>query len=111
MSVKLALLCLAVPFVTAIAWGFDNAAREKLVGIWQAQESGDSGGVWTIEAKSGDVLKLSETHGDQKLLEIECSTSGKDCKVKDLGKNATVSLWFNGDKLVGLETKGDEVVK
>lgn len=110
-SPRLGLLCLAVPLFTTVGWGFDNASRDKLVGVWQSQESGDSAGVWTIEAKDGDVFKLIESHGDQKLLEIECTTSGKDCKVKDSGKNAKVSLWFNGDKLVGLETKGDEVVK
>jgi hypothetical protein len=33
------------------------------------------------------------------------------CDVKTAGKKATVSLWFNGPRLVEMETKGSDVVK
>jgi hypothetical protein len=36
---------------------------------------------------------------------------GKECEVKDAGRKVKVTLFFNGPKLVVLETRGDEVVK
>ena len=36
---------------------------------------------------------------------------GRECEIKDSGRQAKVSMWFSGPKLVELETKGSEVVK
>lgn len=36
---------------------------------------------------------------------------GRECKIREGGKSATVSMWFNGPKLVELETRGSDVIK
>jgi len=36
---------------------------------------------------------------------------GKECAVEDAGRRSKVSMWFNGPKLVELETRGTEIVK
>jgi len=36
---------------------------------------------------------------------------GRECEGKDAGREAKISLWFSGPKLVQLETRGSEVVK
>ena len=60
--------------------------------------------------KSGSV-KIAELKGDQKLVEFECNTVGRDCEFKDGDKNVSVSFWFNGPKLVEFQTKGSNIVK
>jgi hypothetical protein len=48
---------------------------------------------------------------DQTSTQYECATSGRECDFATSGKPGKVSLWFNGAKLVQLETRGPEVVK
>jgi hypothetical protein len=92
--------------------GDDASPRDRLVGAWQPQDSGaKDAGVWTLAQKTGDVMHITYSVGDEKVLEFDCATTGKECKIKDSGKSATVSLWFNGNRLVALETRGPEVVK
>ena len=38
--------------------------------------------------------------------DIRCATDGKDCKIKDEGRSATVSFYYNGPVLVELESEG-----
>jgi hypothetical protein len=85
-SPRLGLLCLAVPLFTTVGWGFDNASRDKLVGVWQSQESGDSAGVWTIEAKDGDVFKLIESHGRPKAARNRMHDVGQRLQSEGFGK-------------------------
>ena len=81
--------------------------RAKLMGGWESQTGTDH---WMFEAK-GDAVHVTYLQGDKKLAEFECDTDGKDCVTKVAGHSAKVSLWFNGPKLVELETRGSEVVK
>ncbi len=90
----------------------DNSARAQLIGTWQPKDAAvKDAGVWTFERKGADVIHITYAVGDQKMVELECETTGKDCKVKDTGKSAKVSMWFSGPNLVSLETRGDEIVK
>jgi hypothetical protein len=90
----------------------DDSARTKLVGTWQPQESSNKdSGIWTLQSKGVDVLRVTSSLGDQKMADFECSTKGRECDMKDSGKSAKVSMWFSGSKLVELETRGQEVVK
>ena len=57
------------------------------------------------------MVRVTYMLGDRKVMDFECSTQGKECEIKDSGKSAKVSLWYNGPTLVELETKGNEVVK
>ncbi len=56
-------------------------------------------------------MHVINSAGAQILVEFECNTVGKECTVKDAGRPSKVSLWFNGPKLVELETRGSQVVK
>lgn len=93
------------------AFGTDTSARISLAGTWQLQGSSNESGRWTIEDKGNDVFKLTQTRGDQKITEFECTTTGHECEVKESGKPVKISMWFNGGKLVQLETKGRDVIK
>jgi len=83
--------------------------RDKLIGKWQPAGTKDEGEVWSLETV-GDSLRISHSV-KQKTDAIECNIMGKDCEVKLAGHKAKVSLWFNGDMLVEIETRGNEVTK
>lgn len=90
----------------------NTSARAELIGAWQPKDTAAKDvGVWTFVNKGPDVIHITYAVGDQKMVELECQTTGKDCKVKDTGKSAKVSMWYSGRNLVSLETRGDEIVK
>jgi hypothetical protein len=97
----------------AMAWAADDpeVERAKLVGKWELQSENGSGKapVWVIEDKRFS-MHITRLVGEQKMCEFECDL-GKECKVKDSGKSVTEQIYFNGPKLVELETKGNDVVK
>jgi hypothetical protein len=81
----------------------------KLTGTWQPVE-GTDGVTWTLENTS-NAVKITQSQNGQKVSEFECNVAGKECEISDNGHKAKVSMWFNGAKLVELETRGSEVVK
>jgi len=96
--------------VAPVAFADDAGDRAKLMGTWQTQE-GPSGGVtWTLE-KAQDAIKITESQNGQKISEVLCNTSGKDCEVNSNGHKATISMYYNGPNLVEFETRGSEVIK
>jgi hypothetical protein len=100
-------VCAVALWFGATAFGDDAAKR--FAGSW----TGDTNGApvtWVFEAK-GDSLKIDQMKGGEKLAGFECNTMGRECELKDAGKKATVSMWFNGPKLVQLETKGSDIVR
>jgi hypothetical protein len=101
-------IAIAVLLVQVLFAG-DDADRAKLLGAWQT--SGQSEALtWTL-AMHGDLIHITVTQDNRKLSEFECAASGRDCDVKVEGKPAKVSMWFNGPKLVVMETRGSEVTK
>ena len=56
-------------------------------------------------------MHIQELEGGSKVADFACATEGTPCEIKTGGKRAMVSLWFNGPRLVEMETKGSEVVK
>jgi hypothetical protein len=103
---------LATFFFAAGALADENPDRARLGGAWQVQIEAGKGPafVWVLEQKS-DAIHVTNLKGDQKLVEFECNTIGRECEIKDSGRQAKVSMWFTGSKLVELETRGEEVVK
>ena len=83
--------------------------RDKLIGTWQVSDAKSDAEVWSLETK-GEVLRISHSVKD-KTDQIECNVIGRDCEVKLGGRKATVAMWFNGDMLVEMETRGNEVTK
>jgi hypothetical protein len=92
------------------AFADDRADRVKLIGVWESPGNGGKNGVWTISA-GVDTLHLAYAEGGQKLADFECNLVGRDCKAKAFGHDSTISMYFNGPKLVQMETRGAEVLK
>jgi hypothetical protein len=98
-------------FLTVTVRADDWAERAKLDGSWQAPAVGkDPGSVWTFQDKDTTLL-VTETRNGEKLLEIDCNTEGKECSARRSGKTVKVSLFYNGPKLVEIETRGNDVVR
>lgn len=99
----------ALCFATA---ALSDDAVKPFTGTWSApsQSGRETPNTWVFEQK-GDVLRIAEMNGQQKIAEFECNTMGRECEIKDEGKKATVSMWFNGPKLVELESRGSDVIK
>ncbi|MEQ1946946.1 MAG: hypothetical protein ABL995_07145 [Bryobacteraceae bacterium] len=91
------------------AWADDAASRAKLKGVWEGENNGIPSR-WTLQDK-GDTFHLVYQERDQKLLDFECSTLGKECSTKVDGKGAKMTLYYNGPLLVVMESKGAEVAK
>lgn len=79
----------------------------KLKGAWS--EDGNAKTTWSFEDQ-GTSIKVMRSEGDKKLAEFTCAV-GAECDVKDNGQKVKVSLYFNGPKLIELETHGENVVK
>ncbi len=89
----------------------DVSDRAKLLGSWQRQDdSGKEATVWVLEVK-GMALHISESLGDQKVSEFECIPKGAECEGTVEGKNAKVTMYYDGPALVQLETKGSDVTR
>jgi hypothetical protein len=80
------------------------------MGAWQQQDASGKGiSVWVVETK-GNALHITNSQGDQKLIEIECKP-GAECEGTASGKKSKVTMYFNGPTLVQLETVGSDVIK
>lgn len=111
MRITLKHVLLTTVVMAGYAMAAEAAEHSKLIGEWKADDTGnDDAGTWILESK-GDALKITHSMGNRKVMEFECGTTGRECAAKDSGKSAKVSMWFNGPKLVEVETRGDEVVK
>ncbi len=112
---KLGLLCAPVciaaslAMLAPLAFAQDDAERAKLNGSWQAKEQGATQAVWTIQPQ-GQNMRVTSAEGDHTVAEFVCQLA-KECEAKDAGKKVKVMFYFNGAKLVMMETKGDEIVK
>jgi hypothetical protein len=87
----------------------DDAGRAKLIGSWQVS-SNAQGAAWTF-SYTIDSVKVTQIEGGNTIADFACGVDGKECQVKIAGKKATVSFWFNGPRLVEVETRGSNVVK
>jgi hypothetical protein len=54
---------------------------------------------------------MTHTEAGRKIEDFECNTLGKECAVKQSGRQVKVSIWYNGPKLVEMEVHGSEVLK
>src|SRR5215472_16604492 len=81
-------LCLAAVTVAFCA------DRPDLNGVWKTADAGET---ISIRQKD-DVVAIAETGKESS--EYQCKTTGEPCKIK----GGEVSLWYNGDVLVVMET-------
>jgi hypothetical protein len=102
-------LSLAILFC-ATACADDIADRGKLMGSWQTEPATSEAAQWSFSPQ-GDSVKVTETESGNTVADFVCGTDGTACNVKISGKKASVSLWYNGPKLVVLEQKGSDAVE
>ena len=88
----------------------DDASRAKLIGSWQSL---DSTQVWSFQQKGGpdEVIHVTNIAGPKTTMEFDCDSFGHDCTIKINGHTAKVSLYYNGPKLIQMETRGSTILK
>jgi len=105
------MVTLSVLLLASSAFADDDSSRAKLMGRWQQSDgNGETKSTWDLEGV-GSSIHVTNSKGTQTVAEFECNTVGKECAVEDAGRRSKVSMWFNGPKLVELETRGTEIVK
>jgi hypothetical protein len=105
------IVTLSVLVLASSAFADDDSSRAKLMGRWQQSDgNGETKSTWDLEGL-GTSIHVTNSKGTQTVAEFECNTVGKECAVEDAGRRSKVSMWFNGPKLVELETRGAEIVK
>lgn len=93
------------------AYADDTTDRGKLMGSWQMDaQSAASGSQWSFSSQ-GDSVKVTEVESGSKVADFVCGTNGTPCQVKISGKKASVSMWYNGRKLVELEQRGSDTIE
>jgi len=103
--------CLGIAIIFCAAACADNTDdRGKLMGSWQMEPAAEAGAQWSFSAQ-GDSVKVTEMESGNKVADFVCATTGTPCDVKISGKKASVSLWYNGAKLVELEQRGSDTVE
>jgi hypothetical protein len=90
----------------------DKSDRQKLTGSWELQNPAENipGTSWVFSV-TGNSMHVKQLEGGSKVADFACGTEGTPCEIKTGGKRGMVSLWFNGSRLVEMETKGSDVVK
>lgn len=104
LPLAVALFCMPVLF------GDQADDRSKLQGTWVQENGGSGGETWVIEPK-GDDLHIVHSRNQEKLEDFDCNVMGRECKVKESGKEAKVTMWYNGPKLVQIDIRGNDVTK
>jgi len=107
-SMKVLVITASTLLLAGSALAADDALRAKLTGKWH--QSDGNGETWTLK-DSGGSIHLANSGSKETIVEFDCNTVGKECAIKHVGRKSKVSLWFNGAKLVELETTGNQVVK
>ena len=104
-SVAVGLLA-GLAMIALAARSADGADRPDFSGTWKLNTSASRIKDSKLTAECSK-LTISQKEASISLVEadaapVECTTSGKDCETKE----AKVSFWFNGAKLVVMEYKG-----
>lgn len=107
MTVSIAVL--GALLLASSAFADDNSIHIKLLGKWQ-QSDGDAKSAWELKG-AGDSMHVTNSSGAQTVADFDCNTVGKECAIEDGGRHSRVTMWFNGSKLVEMETRGSQVVK
>jgi hypothetical protein len=88
--------------------------KPDLSGDWRPETAGDTSTntARTLIEHTGDEIRIREPDGsDKAVTDVKCGVKGKECAARIDSINAKVVLFFNGETLVQLTTKGEDVVK
>lgn len=102
---------LGILLLGSIALADDYDDRAKLSGKWQLENaaSNEKAASWVVEDK-GEKIHIVQSVGNQKVAEFECPLA-QECKAQESGKSITVTVYYNGPRLVEMETRGKETFK
>lgn len=76
---------------------FAQSQHPDLSGTWLGEKKADM--KWTFSEKD-DSIHFLEMNGDKVESDFTCPLDGQECKAKVEGHTQTITLYFNGDKLV-----------
>jgi hypothetical protein len=103
-------LTVSVLVLTGVALADVYELRDKLLGSWHVEAAGTKeASTWVLQA-SGEGLHVANTSGAKTVVDFECKMA-QECDIKDSGKRAKVTMYFNGANLVETETIGSRVLK
>jgi hypothetical protein len=88
----------------------DDGVRAKLTGKWQNDGKEEPNSTWTLK-EMGDTIHVVNSNPTGIVVEFDCNIGGRECAIKHAGHKSKVAVWFNGPKLVEMETMGTQVVK
>jgi hypothetical protein len=110
MTLRIAAIFALAALLACSAVAGDETGRAQLMGSWKLADGPADASVWTFEAK-GDIIHITYSNYGHLVMDFECDSFGHDCATKNGGHPVKVSLWFAGDKLVEMETRGNAVWK
>lgn len=111
------ILCLSAAILSATA----AADRPELSGTWQLDAAKSQfadvkmkAATWSIAQKDASIniaQAITESNGKQVKIDVDCSTEGQPCTIKEAGQPTQVTMYYNGPALVMLEQlHGTEMV-
>jgi hypothetical protein len=103
-TVRLAAVLILMP--ACVGWAQGAEGREKLWGTWQTGSES-----WVLSRADSGKVHVSQSENGTKQIDFNCDTVGTECKTKVAGKDATFSMYFNGDTLVQWERAGKETIR
>ena len=102
---------LVIGLSAAGALAYDVTDRGKLFGSWELDmQAADSPVTWTLMKKENGAV-VTNREEDKIVANYECKLDGSTCQNKVGKDKVELSMWFNGPKLVLMETKGDRILK
>jgi hypothetical protein len=83
------------------------------MGSWQVADGSKDAAGWTFSehGEHSEILHIISSAGGRTLAEYDCDSFGHECAIKVAGRSSKVSWWYNGPKLVQMETRGSYVWK
>lgn len=103
-----ALCSAAVLFASALPFSVSAGTDDvSYAGTWQMEDKSSE----MVVEQTGDDVHVTEQRGGKILSEYTCKSNGRDCSLKEEGKKATVSVYFNGSKMIEIRTRGNVVLK
>src|ERR1700722_6516870 len=94
---------LGVLVLAAAALADDDAQRSKLSGSWRIETAGAKEASSYVLQRSDDGMRILGSNGAKTVVEFDCKLA-QECDIKDSGRHAKVTMYFNGPKLVEFET-------
>ncbi len=88
----------------------DRADRERLIGTWEVIDQSQKPIRWTLTGVISK-LRLTESSGGKEITDFECDTTGLPCSLRLDGHRAEISMWFNGNSLQVMQTKGQTALR